>query len=62
MTKYKKCECLKEENSVARCDAVDRLKRGESVFYCPKTRLQYRVTATCWKVDFDWCGSLNGRD
>jgi hypothetical protein len=50
MSKTKKCECLKEENEIARCDAVDRLKRGDGVFYCPKSRVQYRVTATCWKV------------
>jgi hypothetical protein len=57
MVKYKKCSCLMEENAVARCDAVDRLKRGESVFYCPKSRVQYRVTATCWKVPSEWTGN-----
>ena len=61
MIKYKKCPCLMEEGPIARCDAVDRLKRGEPIFYCPKSRVQYRTTATCWKVSASWTGDINGR-
>lgn len=51
MAKYKKCECLVEEKSVARCDAVNKLKTGGGIFLCSKTRSQYHVTAMCWKVN-----------
>ena len=50
----KKCPCLMEENAIARCDAVSRLSRGEGIYYCPKSRSQYKVTATCWKIPFDY--------
>jgi len=62
MMKYKKCPCLIEEGPIARCDAVDRLERGEPVFYCSKSRLQYRATATCWKISVSRSEELNGRE
>jgi len=43
-----------EENVIARCDAVSRMGRGDGIFYCPKSRLQYKVTASCWKIPFDY--------
>ena len=56
MLKYEKCVCLIEENQIARCsstakcDVGDYLTKKENIFYCSKTRAQYKVTATCWKV------------
>jgi hypothetical protein len=55
-----KCPILKEESTTARCDAIDRLTRGEGVFYCPKCRRQYKVDDGCWDVDIGWCRELNG--
>jgi hypothetical protein len=54
-----KCPILKEESTTARCDAVDKLVRGESVFYCPKDKNKYHVDSGCWGVDVGWCGELN---
>ena len=56
-----KCPTLKEESTTARCDAVDRLTRGEGVFYCPKEKNQYCVDVGCWEIDVDWCRELNGK-
>ena len=56
-----KCLCLKEESTTARCDVVDRLTRGECVFYCPKEKQQYKVNGECWDIDGEWCRELNGK-